>query len=77
MQEEIEKLNILTILQEEENILGSMLSNQSKLNANKKTPCNFEQDLMKLQQISIQQKDQIEVSISFLFILKYLITSAH
>lgn len=62
MQEEIEKLNILTILQEEENILGSMLANQSKLTANKKAHCNFEQDLLKLQQISNQQNDQIEVS---------------
>lgn len=62
LQEEIEKLNILTILQEEENVLGSMLATQSKSTSNKKTPCNFEHDLMKLQQISNQQNDQIEVS---------------
>lgn len=77
MQEEIEKLNILTILQEEENILGSMLTNQSKLTANKKTPCNFEQDLMKLHQISNQQNDQIEVIVTLLYILKRIITSTH
>lgn len=75
LQEEIEKLNILTVLQEEENILGSMLANHSKLTANKKTPCNFEQDLVKLQQISNQQQVQIEVS-SIIFIHKSVIILA-
>ena len=67
-QEEIEKLNILTVLKEEDNFLKSLLNYQKRAQlrtiATSQHKALFERDLSKLQNISIQQKQKIEVIIA-------------
>ncbi|GAB0093262.1 uncharacterized protein DMENIID0001_083410 [Sergentomyia squamirostris] len=62
IREGTDKLNILTVLQEEQNFLRELLAHQEKIRENRKTrkQIDFSKDLEKLKEISKQQKIQIE-----------------
>lgn len=60
-QEEIEKLNILTVLQEEGNMIKAQARALRKVSNANVSQCDAEQDIRKLQLISDQQIRQIEV----------------
>lgn len=64
LHEGIEKLNILTVLQEEENFLSEALANQQKhqSRATSVKHLDLNRDVTKLREISRQQKEQISVS---------------
>lgn len=61
----IEKLNILTVLEEDRNYINSLLLSQKKLEKLRSTrpPLNLKQDVSKLQEISEQQLQTIAVSL--------------
>lgn len=66
IQEGTEKLNILTVLEEEKNYLYRIVSYQSRKKDQKSTDStqrHIGKDLCKLKEISKHQKDQIEVNI--------------
>lgn len=63
-QERIEKLNVLTVLQEEQNMLQEALRHQSKVQSLWSTEgsADYGMDLWKLKEISKQQQEQLKVT---------------
>jgi cilia- and flagella-associated protein 44 len=73
LQRSTEKLNILTVLEEEKNILQTVVSNQQKMMEKPDVKrIDFSGDLKKLKEISSQQLEQIAVSIVFCIFYDHL-----